>query len=106
MGLLRNVEKWLVSEANLIFHVDASAMGNAKSHNASTCMIKNSRPIFDYAIDGTSGQILKNGKIVLDILNTQKITNSLYKIKLPIKLSCKKMIQLMFRGRCCHRGYK
>jgi hypothetical protein len=30
---------WLINEANLVFHVDASAMGSAQEPNQFTCMI-------------------------------------------------------------------
>jgi hypothetical protein len=54
---------WLINEANLCFHVDASAMGSAQEPNRIYVYdLNNSRPIFDYAIDGTAGTNSKTGK--------------------------------------------
>jgi hypothetical protein len=53
----------LINEANLVFHVDASAMGSAQEPNRIYVYdLNNSRPIFDYAIDGTAGTNSKTEK--------------------------------------------
>jgi hypothetical protein len=75
---------WLINEANLVFHVDASAMGSATEPNRIYVYdLNNNRPIFDYAIDGTTGTNSKNGKIVLGgLLNKEDAANGFYKIRI------------------------
>lgn len=75
---------WLINEANLVFHVDASAMGSAYEPNRVYLYdLNNNRPVFDYAIDGTAGTNSKNGKIMFGgLLNKEDAANGIYKIRI------------------------
>ncbi|MFT5714476.1 MAG: hypothetical protein ACI9WT_001034 [Flavobacterium sp.] len=75
---------WLINEANLIFHVDASSIGSANEPKRIYLYdLKNSRPIFDYAVDVTAGTNSKNGKIVFGgILNKEDPADGVYKIRI------------------------
>jgi hypothetical protein len=56
---------WLINEANLVFMLMQVQWEVLKSRRIYVYDLNNSRPIFDYAIDGTAGTNSKNGKIVL-----------------------------------------
>jgi hypothetical protein len=75
---------WLINEANLVFHVDASAMGSASEPGRIYLYdFKNSRPVFDYAIDATAGTGAKDGKIIFGgILNKEDAANRIYKFRI------------------------
>ena len=68
--------KWLINEANLIFHIDADAMGGSPNPQRIYLYdMTNNVPISDYYNDFTSGTNSKNGKLVFDgILNKTKST--------------------------------
>ena len=78
---------WLINEANLVFHVDASAMAN--SYEPSRIYLydlNNNRPILDYYNDATTGADPKNSKSVLGgFLEKEAVTNGRglrYKIRI------------------------
>lgn len=75
---------WLINEANLVFHVDASAMGSAfEPKRIYLYDLNNSRPVFDYAVDATTGTDAKNGKLVYGgILNKENTADGIYKIRI------------------------
>jgi hypothetical protein len=75
---------WLINEANLVFHIDASAMGSTYAPNRIYLYdLNNSRPVVDYATDATAGTNSKNGKLVFGgILNKEDATDGLYKIRI------------------------
>ena len=75
---------WLINEANLIFHVDASVTNNAaEASRIYLYDLNNHRPIFDYAVDATTGLTAKNGKLVYGgLLNKQNADDKVYKIRI------------------------
>ncbi|MFT5298004.1 MAG: hypothetical protein ACI9N1_002451, partial [Flavobacteriales bacterium] len=75
---------WLINEANLVFHVDASAMGSAlEPSRIYVYDLNNSRPVFDYAVDATAGTNAKNGRTVLGgLLDKGDAANGFYKIRI------------------------
>lgn len=75
---------WLINEANLVFHVDASAMASADEPSRIYLYdLNNNRPVFDYAVDATAGTNAKNGKIVFGgLLDKEDVTNGVYKIRI------------------------
>jgi len=77
-------KKILINEANLIFHVDASAMGSANQPSRIYLYdFNNSRPVFDYVTDGTSGTNAKNIKLLYGgILNKEDAADGIYKIRI------------------------
>jgi hypothetical protein len=77
-------KKILINEANLIFHVDATAMGSANEPNRIYLYdFKNSRPVFDFVTDGTSGTNAKNGKLIYGgILSKEDAADGIYKIRI------------------------
>ncbi|WP_310377299.1 DUF4270 domain-containing protein [Flavobacterium sp.] len=67
---LRN-NKWLINEANLVFHIDAASMVNATDNIYEPQRIylfdlNNNRPIVDFYTDGSSGITTKKAKLVFD----------------------------------------
>jgi hypothetical protein len=88
-GELENIRSnnWLINEANLVFHIDASTMAN--SHEPQRIYLydlTNNKSIVDYDIDGTTGTNSKNGKTVFGgVINKQAIANGrglTYKIRI------------------------
>jgi hypothetical protein len=80
-------KKLLINEANLVFHIDATAMATAKEPNRVYLYdLTNSQSILDYKIDGTSGTKAQNGKFIYSgIINKESGTNGrgkTYKIRL------------------------
>ena len=78
---------WLINEANLVFHIDASAMANSYEPNRIYLYdYTNHRPILDYFLDGTSGTSAKKNKTIFDgNINNEAITNGrglTYKIRI------------------------
>ena len=78
---------WLINEANLVFHIDASAMANSYEPNRIYLYdFTNHRPIIDYFVDGTTGTTAKKNKTVFDgNINKQAVTNGrglTYKIRI------------------------
>ena len=67
---------WLINEANLVFNIDANAMGDSpKPQRIYLYDMTNKVPISDYFSDITSGTTSKNGKLIFDgILNKTKST--------------------------------
>ncbi|TDE06684.1 DUF4270 domain-containing protein [Flavobacterium hiemivividum] len=74
---------WLINEANLVFHLDATALGTVPKPNRIYLYdLNNNRPIVDYS-DGTTGTNEKNGKLVFGgILNTDKTDDNTYKVRI------------------------
>lgn len=79
---------WLINEANLVFHVDAAAMGaNYEPKRIYLYDLNNNRSVYDYAVDGTSGTDAKNGKIIFGgILSKEDATNGSYKIRITSQI--------------------
>ena len=78
---------WLINEANLVFHVDASSMtGSYEPNRIYLYDLNNHRPIADYYNDATAGTNSKNGKAVFGgILEKEAVTNGRgisYKIRI------------------------
>jgi hypothetical protein len=75
---------WLINEASLVFHVDATALGTASKPNRIYLYdLNNNRPIVDYYNDGSAGTNEKNGKIVFGgLLNTVKTEDNTYKVRI------------------------
>jgi hypothetical protein len=75
---------WLINEANLVFHVDASAMANGYGANRIYLYdFENNRPIFDYVTDATPGSNTKNGKTSYGgILTKDNAGNGVYKLRI------------------------
>ena len=67
---------WLINEANLVFNIDANAMGEStKPQRIYLYDRTNNVPVSDYFSDITSGTTSKNGKLIFDgILNKTKST--------------------------------
>ena len=80
---IRNSD-WLINEANLVFHVDASAMNGAVEPSRIYLYdLNNNRPVFDYATDATTGTNAKNGKLIYGgLLNKEDAANGIYKIRI------------------------
>lgn len=80
-------KKLLINEANLVFHIDATAMASAKEPNRVYVYdLTNSQSIFDYKVDASSGTKAQNGKFIYSgIINKEAVTNGrgkTYKIRL------------------------
>ena len=63
--------KWLINEANLVFHIDAEKMVSATDNIYEPQRIylydlNNHRPVADYYSDGTSGLTAKKAKTIFD----------------------------------------
>jgi hypothetical protein len=61
-------KKWLVNEANLVFHIDASTMASSSYEPRRIYLydFTNHRPVVDYYNDGTTSTDAKKSKFVLD----------------------------------------
>jgi hypothetical protein len=58
---------WLVNEANLVFHIDASTMANSyEPKRIYLYDLTNNRPVVDYYNDGTTSTDVKKSKVVFD----------------------------------------
>jgi hypothetical protein len=58
---------WLVNEANLVFHIDASTMANSyEPKRIYLYDLTNNRPVVDYYNDGTTSTDAKKSKVVFD----------------------------------------
>ena len=68
---------WLINEANLVFHVDATEMaGSFEPGRIYLYDYNNHRPITDYYNDASTGTNAKNGKTVFDgLLTKEAVTN-------------------------------
>jgi hypothetical protein len=76
---------WLINEANLVFHIDASAMANSFEPNRIYLFdLNNNRPVVDYYNDATTGTNSKNGKTIYGgYINKQTSGKGLtYKIRI------------------------
>ena len=75
---------WLINEASLVFHVDATALGAASKPNRIYIYDLNSDlPLSDYINDQTSGTNTKNGRVIFSgILNTEKTDDNTYKFRI------------------------
>ena len=83
---IRN-SKWLINEANLVFHIDASAMaGSYEPQRIYLYDFTNNRPIMDYYTDASTGTTAKNGQIIFDgIIKKEAVTGGrglTYKIRI------------------------
>lgn len=59
--------KWLINEANLVFHIDASAMANSyEPQRIYLYDLTNNRPVMDYFTDGTTSSSAKKAKTIFD----------------------------------------
>ncbi|MFV5694057.1 DUF4270 domain-containing protein [Flavobacterium sp. LB3P122] len=68
-GELENIKSkgWLVNEANLVFHIDASAMANSyEPKRVYLYDLTNNRPVVDYYNDATTSINAKQSKLVFD----------------------------------------
>lgn len=74
---------WLINEANLVFHLDATTLGSAPKPNRIYLYdFNNNRPIVDYS-DGSTVTNEKNGKLVFGgILNKDKSDDNTYKVRI------------------------
>ena len=78
-------KRWLINEANLVFHIDEAGMGaNSKTPKRVYLYdLTNSTTIVDYLYDGTTSVNPKNGLLIYSgILNTTKTTDKTYKIRI------------------------
>ena len=78
---------WLINEANLVFHVDASAMANSNEPNRIYLYdLNNNRPVVDYFNDQTTSQNPKKSKLIYaGVLNKATAANGRgldYKIRI------------------------
>jgi hypothetical protein len=81
---IRN-SNWLINEANLVFHVDASAMGSTSYESKRIYLydLNNSRPVYDYAVDATVDANSKKGSLIYGgILNKEDAKDGIYKIRI------------------------
>ena len=63
---IRN-SKWLINEASLVFHIDASAMASSfEPQRIYLYDFTHHRPIMDYYTDGSTGTTVKNGRNIFD----------------------------------------
>jgi hypothetical protein len=69
--------KWLINEANLVFHIDATAMKNSvEPQRIFIYNLTDGTPIVDYLTDNTSASDPKKSKYSFDgNINLEKITN-------------------------------
>ena len=78
---------WLINEANLVFHVDASAMASSNEPNRIYLYdLNNNRPVVDYFNDQSTGLDVKKYKLVFGgVLNKSAAANGRgtdYKIRI------------------------
>lgn len=77
---------WLINEANLVFHIDASTMANSHEPNRIYLYdLTNNRPIVDYFDSSTSSDPKKSKMIFDGIINKEVIANGrglTYKIRI------------------------
>ena len=82
--------KWLINEANLVFHIDAANMVSATDNIYEPQRIylfdlNNNRPVVDFYTDGSSGSTAKKAKLVFDgniNLDATSKRGSTYKIRI------------------------
>lgn len=82
--------KWLINEANLVFHIDATNMVSTTDNIYEPQRIylfdlNNNRPIVDYYTDGTTGSTSKKSKLIFDgniNLDATSKRGSNYKIRI------------------------
>jgi hypothetical protein len=82
--------KWLINEANLVFHIDAATMVSATENIYEPQRIylfdlNNNRPIVDFYTDGTTSSTAKKSKLVFDgniNLDATSKRGSNYKIRI------------------------
>jgi hypothetical protein len=82
-----NGKKLLINEANLVFHIDATAMAGAKEPNRVYLYdLTHNQSILDYKLDGSSGTKAQNGKFIYNgIIKKEAVTDGrglTYKIRL------------------------
>jgi hypothetical protein len=83
LATIRN-SGWLINDANLVFHVEPSALGAApKPQRIYIYDLNNNRPIVDYYNDVTAGGNAKSGKLIFGgLLNTSTTTDNTYKLRI------------------------
>jgi hypothetical protein len=89
LDILRT-NKWLINEANLVFHIDAANMVSTTDNIYEPQRIyiydlNNNRPVVDFYTDGSSGTTAKKAKLVFDgIINLDATTKRglTYKIRI------------------------
>jgi hypothetical protein len=81
---LASKKKLLINEANLVFHIDGTTMGESKLPNRIYLYdLTNNAPVLDYLYDGTTGATAKTGRLIYSgLLNTLKTDDKTYKIRL------------------------
>lgn len=78
---------WLINEANLVFHIDATAKLNSyEPQRIYLYDLTNSRPVVDYGFDLTSAASTKNAKLIFNgFLKKEAVANGrgqTYKIRI------------------------
>jgi hypothetical protein len=75
---------WLINDANLVFHVEPSALGAApKPQRIYIYDLNNNRPIVDYFNDVTAGGDAKSGKLIFGgLLNASTANDNIYKLRI------------------------
>lgn len=87
-GELENIRSndWLINEANLVFHVDPSAMANSHEPNRIYLYdLTNNRPLIDYYDSSTNSDPKKSKGIFDGIINKEVVANGrglTYKIRI------------------------
>jgi Domain of unknown function (DUF4270) len=79
--------KWLINEANLVFHIDADKMKNSYEPNRIYLYdLNNHRPVADYYNDATKSSNTKKSKFIFDgLINKEAVTGGrglTYKIRI------------------------
>ena len=77
-------KKLLINEANLVFHIDNTSMGeNILPKRIYLYDLTNATPVVDYLYDGTSSTNAKNGLLIYSgLLNTPESGDNNYKIRI------------------------
>jgi hypothetical protein len=79
--------KWLINEANLVFHIDADKMKDSYEPNRIYLYdLNNNRPVVDYYNDGSTNSDTKKSKFIFDgIIKKEEVANGrgiTYKIRI------------------------
>jgi hypothetical protein len=83
LATIRN-SGWLINEANLVFHLEPTAMGTApKPQRIYVYDLNNNRPLVDYFNDATAGKNVKTGKLIYGgLLNAIPADDNTYKLRI------------------------
>nr|WP_314895917.1 DUF4270 domain-containing protein [uncultured Flavobacterium sp.] len=96
-GELENIRSkgWLVNEANLVFHIDASTMANSyEPRRIYLYDLTNNRPVVDYYNDATTSTDAKKSKLVFDgNINTDATSKRGVTYKIRITNQIKNLIR-------------